>query len=975
MHDSQRALVSASRALTQYLARVGRRVLWFKLVRGIAFTLGATSALLLICAMLAGPSLSPIGAALTWATVALGAVLSAMVGIGSMDDMAGARRAKLLRGYEPRLSARARAAAELTLRPNGSPELIASLARSVTDELTQLPLATVVPAPKHFRAAAALAATLAAASAFVLVSREDAGAGLYAMLHPGARDEQGALSGLWVSRLHAKLSFPGTSERDPLELGDLTAASVPEGTTVELTLTPRFQIERSVLRLGERTLPWTRQEDGRFTLAFTAEQSGRLELRARVGASWVTDAKARTITVENDATPAVELTEPAADLAVKPDQRVPFVYKARDDHGLEGIDLVVQLGPNRERRQRLKTFAAGTEATTFDGAADVLPATYSVRPGQTIAVWIEARDRDAFGGANVGRSPVRTLRVGERDEVKGPEVELLIRARDAALDALGERLELELSAPARVRKLARTMRPLIVALSAVGDDYDDDDDPNHQLVNDMVRRLSRLLREEGNASEGGALARLDRTVTTELEDDVLWLTDLIGRGKLEAAQESLRRLAATRARMRKLLAQLKETDDPAQRAELMAEIARARAELREIGERLSEASSDVPSDFVNYDALRRDVSQDPLEQLEKALAQGDMEAAERALAQLDERMASLENGLEGGSEAFRSERFGARHAALERARSELSELQHSQEQLAKETDRVAEKARERGPEERAREASRARLAADSEALEKRTRELEAGKVQPAVGDAQRSAQQRLRDARDALKQGETREARNMAERAAADLERLAMEMRLDARMYPGRDGSRMQTAREAEDLARDVSRFADQVGPDTPQGAGQLSHEERESLKQQAPGQGKLGERTDKLAEATEKNGPASAPDGLERASRSMRAAENALQKGDLPRARSAQREALEQLRETAEELEQQARASQGGRGGKRGDGSDRPGSDTENVKIPEGSEDSRRSELRRRVLDARRAPTPDAYGRSIERYYQEILR
>jgi len=65
VHDSQRALISASRALAQYLTRVGRRVLWFKLVRGLCFACAATCLLLLLCALFAGPSLSVLGAVLT----------------------------------------------------------------------------------------------------------------------------------------------------------------------------------------------------------------------------------------------------------------------------------------------------------------------------------------------------------------------------------------------------------------------------------------------------------------------------------------------------------------------------------------------------------------------------------------------------------------------------------------------------------------------------------------------------------------------------------------------------------------------------------------------------------------------------------------------------------------------------------------------------------------------------------------------
>ncbi|HEY6882143.1 MAG TPA: hypothetical protein VI299_29135, partial [Polyangiales bacterium] len=823
MPETQRALKSpelalptALRALTQYLRRVGRRVLWFKLLRGIAFATATAALLLLLGALLSGPSLSLTGAALIWTLVLSATALACAVGVGSLEDLRGPRRAKLLGTHHPGLAARARSAAELARTPNGSPELIASLAHSVTEELDAVPLSRLVPAPRHFGSMVWSALALVLVCALSFSTRDDAAAGLYALLHPGARDTQGSLVGLWVSTLRARISYPPATGRKTDELSQVRSLSVPEGATIELTLQPRYTIDRAVLKLGERTLPWRRHEDGTLTLSLTAEESGKIELRARVGASWISDPEPRELRVDKDAAPVVELLTPLSDQDAEPSQHVPFSYRARDDHGLDGVDLVVQLGPNRERRLRIQSFAEQATTLRDEGTTDVVPAAFGARSGQTLAVWLEARDRDAFGGANVGRSPVRTIRIGDADGERGPELPLLLAARDRALDALAERLEnprhddVAKVDAMRARKTAKAMRELIEALSALADGYDDSpssEGSNESLIRDMNRRLSRLLREEAS-SEGAAWTRVDRTAVGELEEDALWLSDLIGRAKLEAAEGALSRLSATRQRMRKLLNQLKQSDDPAQRAELLAEIARARAELNEIGERLSQAESDVPSDFVNYEALRRDADDDPLQQLERALAQGDLDAAEKALAMLDERMASLENGLQNGSESFGNARFAPRNTALDRAHAEVKELQQSQEQLAKESDRVAQKARARGPEQRAFEAENERLSQRSEQLEKRTRELEAGRMQPAVAESQRTAAQRLKDARDALRQGEVQEARNMAERAASDLQSLAAEMKLDARMFPGHDNSRPSAARKAEELAREVSKLS-----------------------------------------------------------------------------------------------------------------------------------------------------------------------
>jgi hypothetical protein len=405
----------------------------------------------------------------------------------------------------------------------------------------------------------------------------------------------------------------------------------------------------------------------------------------------------------------------------------------------------------------------------------------------------------------------------------------------------------------------------------------------------------------------------------------------------------------------------------------MAEIARARAELTELARKLSQAQRDVPGDFVNYEALKAQASEDPLSDLENALARGDMAAAEKAMAALDQQLDGLEHGLSEGSEAFADARFGARDQALQKARAELGELERAQKQVANETGRIASKARAEQAEDGAFKSEAQRLAGEAQALEQRARELEAGRVQPMVSEGQASAAQRLRDARDALEQGDAQEARAMAQRAAEDLEGVSGEMELDARMYPGPDGSRADAARKAGQLAKDAARLAEQIGEALPQPQEGLSPGDGQQLRKQAPEQRGLGEQAGKLAQELRDKGPRSLSERMGRATQAMRGAADALERGDVREAQAGQREALERLSELNEELARQQRAS--GRGGQRsGESGERPGTD-EKVTIPQQGDDARRAELRRRVLDARRAQTPDAFQRSVERYYQEILR
>ena len=978
------ASTSAGRVLTQFLARAGRRVLLFKVVRGLSFGLGLGLLALLSSALLVGPSVGVLGAALTWSGLALFAIVTSSIGVGRLSEMKGPRRALLLSEADPRLAERVRSAAELAERPNGSPELLAEVLASVGNELSAVPLSRLVPRPRFWGRMLLSSLALALVCGGMIVSREDVASGLYAMSHPATELGERAAQGLWISQLSVQVSVPRERGGDLGQLINPRLLEVPEGSVIELTVRPRMAVERALLRLGDRSLPFVTGPDGTSRLTITAEVSGRLQLLAHVDESWVEDPVVRTISVEADIAPTVELDAPLGDVNAAADEPVPFSYRARDNHGLSSVELVLELGPGRQRRVRLLGVPDERPLAEHEGSADVVPAAYGVRTNQTLAVWIEARDRDTFGGPNVGRSPVRTITVGEAHEGRGVPVELLERARDSAIDTLAERLERELAshqrdAEERAEELAKSTRSFVRSLTSLAKSYEGGGTENATALTlrDMLRRVSRLLRDERNASDGRSASetrRTDEALVRELEDDSLWLSDLLGREKLNNASQAIERLSATRARMQKLLEELKKTGDPARKAELLAEVARARAELSLLAERLAEAEQEVPGDFVNMEALKSTATGEPLDSLEQALERGDLAAAEKALAQLDSDMQSFQKGLTEGTEAFSGSRFGPRNEAIERARSELAELSKTQKQLSSDTGRIADKARQRSEEEPDFKEQNQKLAERAESLERKVKRLSGrNQFHATEAEAQAGAAQRMRDARDALKQQNPREAQTMAERASEDLQGLAGELMMDARMFPGRDGPRMDNARAAQGLADDAAKLAEEIARNVPQSSSELSPEEGERLKQKASPQRGLSEKAEGLSQDMRSDGPPGIADGLGRTARSMKKAASALEKGDVREAEAHQRDAVERLSELNEQLERQSKAGKGKP--REGEGGEAPGDRDERVAIPENGQDVRRKELRRRVLDARRADPPGAFERAVERYYQEILR
>jgi hypothetical protein len=935
-----------------------------------------------LAAVFVGPAVGRSGAAMGWAFVVLCTGVSAAIGLGRTDELRGSRRALLLRPRHPQLAARVRSAAELQSAPNGSPELLRDFTAGLVTDLRKLPLGQAASHPDGYWSMLVGAAAAILLGTLSLSLREDLRSGLYALAHPGRDGHGGDARGLWVSRIEARVTVPGSEVAELLL--DPTRLELAEGTSVELRVHPRFAVERALAELGELHLALRPAPDGALQVLFTAEKSAPLWLKARTENVWLEDPEERRLVVKQDAAPTVVLEKPEADTHARVDETIPLAFRVEDDHGLASVDLVVQLGPGRERRIRVVAFGDQEEALRHADGTEITPASFGIAAGQTLAVWIEARDRDPYPEPNVGRSEVRLIRVGESsDSNGGPPLDQLAQARDLALQELANRLEAPAGqtrdvAEQRALGLGRGLRTLIGALESLQRAFFDSAGASttEAALTDMVKRLGRALREEHAATELPALRRVDSTLVSELEDDTMYLTDLLSRERLSLAKASIERAQATQARMKKLLEELKRTGDPAKREALLSELARARSELSEIAQKLATAEREVPGDFVNFDALRGMTASDPAAALEKALADGDMKAAEKAMAALEEATRGLSRGVSEGGEAFAHSRFSPRAEQAEQARAALRELNEGQKGLVGETNRVSERLADQARAEGAHREQASRLAAAADGMEKRTRELGAHPRIPSEAEAQASAAQRLRDARDALRQGNLGEAREMAERAAADLDQLGSDMAMDARMFPGDDGTGAETARRAQRLSEEASRLAGEIGRQTTPPGSALGEADMEALHQQAPRQRSLSELALDLEQKLREEGPRGVSDGLARATKSMRSAANALEQGELREAEAHQRDALEKLGELDIQLQREAEAQQapGKPGGRSATEGQRMAGD-ERVVIPTEGDDARRNELRRRVLDARRAEPPARYAKAVERYYQEILR
>lgn len=974
-----------------YLARLRRRAAVVHGVRALVGAAGAAAVVFGLGALALGPLGDP---ALAWGAWALVSAAAAAVGVWAwraFEPLRGAGATRLLAVVSPALPSAARSAYELSRAPDAlSPSLVRAHEARVREALRQVAPRAVVPW-RWLRHRAVGLGALGLALTALLLSTERGGAGAYALVNPGARTADGDRIAVAFSDVEAHLVYPSYLDRPSLTVADPSVLEVPRGTSIELRARPRLDAESAALRVGERAVTMELDATGRYVGRFVAREDGPLTLRLRQeGGEWVHDASARTLRATADEAPRVTLLDPSEDRMLDQPDALEVQWDASDDVGLDHVDLVMRAADGTESRRRVASYGETGRPAVSGGTAPLDLALLGVRPGDSVRLWMEARDGDIVSGPNLGRSAEVTLTLASEATRRRDALAELEAVLDRGIALLADRIEQpvpeeEAAARSRHDALRRSTDLFVDALHAEAERVrtrEGGRGSDVALYREMATRVRRLFTEERRA-HGASLAplearsQIDARTVTELEGDVLALDDLVGRARVEDAASIARELEALRREIRSLLAELTRTRSPEARAELMAAIGRAQARMRELMERIGQMGTSVPQEFMNAgDMSGAAEGADTLAQLREAVQRGDLALADRLVGELTRQIDQLARALGQTEQSFVEARFGERERALAEAMDALGGLEAEQAQLSRRSVERRRGAAERaleavGPsDERAarRLAERARTVRS--ALERIEREGLAGFEQ----DSYDRARQRLVDTEDALRTGDLGEARRMAEAAASDLSGLSRDLDLSALMFPGHEGETSADARQAREAdrgLRDLRRALDEALPDV---SAHLAPPDRAQMREDSSRQREARGATERLADTFEQ-GPDETPlhpeagPELREAARDMQRAQQALDRGDPLESARHQEEAARRLTELRERLEQDSQGGGGGGGGESEPDFRRP------VDIPDADQFEGPMEMRRRLLDAMRESPPPGYEDAVRRYYEGLLR
>ncbi len=821
------------------------------------------------------------------------------------------------------------------------------------------------------------------------------------------------------------------SERIPFSTGRVFA---PAGTDVVWRGQPLLPARAGVLHIemgdGEQEIPltfengtlvsprWTLTRNGSYTVEVIADDGTR-----------ILDPIERTLLVEPDRPPTVELIFPTSDMEVVPTEVVNIEYLANDDYGLTQLMLVwyYEGAENDLRSMVLQDRELGVafqEHVPFELGPLYLQA------GDEVVVFVEAVDA-ALPEANHARSRAVRLRIDSPEDQHNLVLELKEALLEAAVQRLGAHLMLGMveyalardeqsiaaqaapaDAAARVASVQNAVgataswMELLSAWDALVEAMASDElstEQDRDLMESTGRALSgahrafdRLLQVADRFAGDGAVpdaswsqtALAAADLTRVLERAVLQLQDNIALHQADDVQRTLDELDQLRGDLRDLLERYRDARDPELREQIEQQFRRLEARMRELLERLAQQSEDLPYEHLNMDGLDpselseqvQDMTSG-LDQLRQMLDSGDIDGALQALEQMEQALQQMEQGMDQAMDGAAPDGVSEFDQAMGELMDRLNDLEVAEQEILNETERIEQELREQRQEE-IRDELQERLEQAMREVE-RARERTEQAPDDLLGEQTR---QELRRAEEGLQRmidllgqedlpGVVDQAARMGSQFSDMSWRLSREeqLRMNDQAGQRQAAAERRNAEQSERLMRRISESMEELmemaqpTPDAQQ-QGQLD--------ELAGRQGQVSEQLSELQRRAEEMGqrmpmiPEQFGQPMQQIGEGMQQSQQGLRQGQSGPAIRGQQSALDAMRSLRQQMQQMTRQQRQ----RQQQGNNGRANSQERVEIPEDQEASRQ-DYRQQVQEAMREGGIESFRDELRRYYETLVR
>jgi hypothetical protein len=784
---------------------------------------------------------------------------------------------------------------------------------------------------------------------------------------------------------------------------------------------------------GEQAVPLRRGQGREVLGRLVASESGTYSFRAvRKDGTVVVDGIDRPLRVREDEAPRVRVTSHEREIEVRPEEVLTFAFEVADDFGVATVDLVYHFDGAEDalERRRVELSELSSRPRAAEGEVDFDLRPLGLQPKDSVIVYIEARDNNNVTGPGIGRSQPLVLYVSSPEDKHIENIaeqqalmerlllhfadflESPVGVREARRDRVyAQRVDGELPMADRLTRASRISDvheervEILGAMGTIAKRLEEDPlmvarnvtlfvalrDQLQSLQTDGDRLFSSLASRvaAGNLSIDELQRVADYAARSEdvLEKGILRLEELLASQKMEAIEATARDIKELKDRLRELLEQYRETQDPELKAAIMREIQRLRQRMAELMARMQMQLQKLPQEHVNMEALRQaqlesDTRQmaDQLQSIEELLENDDIDGALAALDQMEASLNALTQEMGMQFEAAEPQGLSELDQKMGELMDEVNDLEQLERSIEKETRELQDEINRRRQERTEQmlkpftDEMLKQIAEQQRLLEQLDQRRLPQRDRPMIDDARR----KLQNLKEMVEQQDIEMSLDRAQSSLDSLRALRQTLSLSQRYTPSDSpeaaelerglGEVNQTIPRGERIVRDLERMMEQArGPMQPQ--------ERQRFEQLAERQRQAGQRAEqfqeKLGEASERFpmiGDQLKP-SLEQARQSMEQAEESLRQGQAQRALDQERQALDQLGQLRQQMRQSLQRQ---RQQEQREGQGRTRQDK--VEIP--TQDSREGQerFRREMMDGMREGRLENYESEIERYYRSLV-
>ena len=513
---------------------------------------------------------------------------------------------------------------------------------------------------------------------------------------------------------------------DPPEIGNLRAALYPphytglpvqtfpggnidgiKGSTITLeAVTTKDVVKAHLAFEGGRELP-LKIDGKKISGNFVLFQSQRYQLQVEDAFGFRNTAIAYEVVVRPDGFPTVDLLNPTEDLEVNGDEILTLEFSARDDFGIQEINLVPKIGADRQ--ERISIYKEGNKKLLARERFSWDLGKLGLGDQEEVVYHLEVLDNDTISGPKLGSSRALRLRLKDLKGEHGRVAQMVQDLSRQMLDLLADHLETPARSAQESPETASQPQP------------EGSPQSFQQKAGEMIKRIDDLMQrtEKDRLSDFATWTDLDALKRNlQYTKDELWkkqqqaaqpeeraqahdemaselermsqLAEEIGK-RLEAQKlaQTGQDLMKSQERLMDSLDKLKSGD--AKLDSVLKEISQLANLLGSLQQALSQFASRLPDEFMNSEAMQGlpfSDMQSLLEQIRQRLLKGDIEGAMQLARELFNQLASMIASLQSAQQGAMASTMDRMQGEMMRSANELQQIIREQQEILVDTEGV-----------------------------------------------------------------------------------------------------------------------------------------------------------------------------------------------------------------------------------------------------------------------------------------------